>query len=69
MLESLLVQLVVCSVDDVVEMMIHSLIVLVIRSQPALLAVDTEIVDEYVLVDPHMIDCVSLSFCMDEYCA
>lgn len=47
--------------------MIPSLAILVIRSQPTLKVADIKVVDEYILVEPHMINVVSLSICMDEY--
>lgn len=47
--------------------MVHSLSVPVIRSQQTSPVVNTEMVDEYVPVEPYMVDGVPLSLCMDKY--
>lgn len=52
-----------------VEMMVHSLVVPVIKSQPALSVVDTKVIDKYILLDSQMLDVVSLSLHKDEYWA
>lgn len=67
MSDSLLAQSIVCSIEDVIETIIHTLAVLVTRSQLMPPLVDTNMVDECVLVDPHMIYGVPLSLSMDVY--
>lgn len=52
-------------VDTVTELMV--LPVVVTRSQVALLIGDVKLVNDYLLVDPHMIDGVPLDVHMDEY--
>lgn len=54
------------SIDDVVETMVHSLVVPITESHPTLLVVHTEVVNEYILIDPYMIDGVLLSLRMDK---
>lgn len=46
--------------DEEIEIMIHSFALPITRSQAASLEADIEIVDEYIPVDPHMIDGVPL---------
>lgn len=48
-------------------MMVHSLVMPVTGFQLASLVVGTEMVDEYVPIDPHMVEWVPLSLHMDEY--
>lgn len=67
MLESLLAESTVYLVDDVAEMLVHSLIMAIIEFHVVSPIVDTEMVDERISVDPHMIDGVLLSLCIDKY--
>lgn len=66
-LESLSAQPVVFSLDDVAEMTVHSLVVPPTRSHATSSIIDTEMVNEYVLIDPHMKDGVALFLHIDEY--
>lgn len=64
---SLIVPIVVLSVIDVVESMILSLVAIIIGSQIVPSIEDTKMIDEYVLIDPYMVDGVPLSTCISKY--